>query len=397
METSAALVSTECRPITLDQVKAWAQLAEQESVEADRNARFSDTLMARYREQGFNQLLRPWRHGGPSLRPRDFMEMIRSVAYHSVPAGWLFYFYPAHEAWVAYLPQNRQAEIYASNDLVADVFTPLGQVERDGAGYRLSGEWKFASGVLHSGWIGLGGVVPLPSGPQPCLIAVRVKDCEIVHNWDTFGLRATGSNGIRCKDLYAPPDMILPLGQTAATGMPQATDFDAEDPSYRTPFMPRFLMGFPAVAIGGAERIVDLFEERAKGRVRIYQAGAKEAENPSGIRTIADLRIRIETLRALFSRYADQLEEWTDSGLHVAPDIERQRMFAIRGQIARGAAEIALHVLTNAGGSAIFKGDPIERFARDLMTVACHTTHLYEDALQGYGKSLLGLSPHPLW
>lgn len=124
----------------MEDVRAWAQLAEAEAVEADRNARFSDALFHRYQEQGLHRLLRPWRHGGASVRPRTFMEMVRTVAYQSVPAGWLFYFYPIHEAWVAYLPQNRQAEIYGSEKLVVDVFTPLGKVTPDGDGFRLSGE-----------------------------------------------------------------------------------------------------------------------------------------------------------------------------------------------------------------------------------------------------------------
>lgn len=383
--------------ITKDQVKAWAQAAEAEISEAEKNCQFSDALMKSYKEQGFNRLLRPWRHGGPSVRPTAFMELVRTVGYHSSAAAWLFYFYPIHEAWAAYLPQNRQEEIFGSDGLVVDVFTPLGKVEKDGEGYRLSGEWKFASGVIHSEWIGLGGVVPLPDGPQPCLIAIRTDEVEIVKNWDTLGLRSTGSNGVRCENVYVAPDMILPLATTVSTGMPQTTDFDPEDPSYRTPFMPRFLMGFPAVALGGAERVVDEFEARTKNRIRIYQGGQAEAQNPSGIRALANVRLRLDTLRASFDAYAEQLEAWTDQKHHVASDAERERMFALRAHIAREAMLIGVDVQTMAGGSAIFKGDPIERFTRDLITIATHTTHLYEDALQGYGKALMGIGAHPLW
>lgn len=383
--------------VTKEQVANWAKAAEAESNDSERNCQFSDGLLRSYKEAGFHRLLRPWRHGGPSVRPTVFMDLVRTAGYHSSAAGWLFYFYPAHEAWTAYLPQNRQKEIYESDGLVADVFTPLGKVEKDGEDYRLSGEWKFASGVMHAQWIGLGGVVPLPGGAQPCLMAIPTNQCEIVKNWDTLGLRSTGSNMIRCDNVRVPSDMVLPLVTTVSTGMPQTDDFDPEDPSYRTPFMPRFLMGFPAVAIGGAERVVDEFEARTKNRIRIYQGGASEAQNPSGIRALASVRLRLETLRATFAAYAQQLEAWTDENLHVATDVDRQRMFALRAHIARESMLIAVDVQTYAGGSAIFKGDPIERFTRDLITVAAHTTHLYEDALQGYGKASMGIGAHPLW
>ncbi|CAM5617237.1 hypothetical protein ATER59S_05808 [Aquamicrobium terrae] len=83
--------------------------------------------------------------------------------------------------------------------------------------------------MLHSEWIGLGGVVPLPDGPQPCLMAIRTDQVEIVR-LDTLGLRSTGSNCVRCENVYVAPDMILPLATTASMGMPQTTDFDPEPP-----------------------------------------------------------------------------------------------------------------------------------------------------------------------
>ncbi|WP_454011414.1 hypothetical protein [Aquamicrobium terrae] len=109
--------------ITKDQVKAWAQAAEAEISEAEKNCQFSDALMKSYKEQGFNRLLRPWRHGGPSVRPTAFMELVRTVGYHSSAAAWLFYFYPIHEAWAAYLPQNRQERSSAATGL-SSMFSP---------------------------------------------------------------------------------------------------------------------------------------------------------------------------------------------------------------------------------------------------------------------------------
>jgi len=391
-------VRTQEIPELLQKATEWAQAAESEAFEADREARFSQGLLASFHRNGFHRLLRPKRYGGLGLRPRPFMEFVRRVAYHNVAAAWLAYFYPIHEAWVAFLPPEGRRRVFASEGLVVDVFTPLGQVEPEGEGFRLSGEWKFASGVLYAEWIGLGAMVPLDGGPpQPCLLAVPVSQVEIVENWDTLGLRPTGSHGIRAQGVYVPREMILPLLPVVSTGKPLGGEYDEEEPLYRVPFMPMFLMGFPALALGGAERLVEMFAERTRNRMRIYQLGAKEAENASGIRSMAEIHLQLDTLRALYDRYADQLEAWVEEGRSVVEDVERERMFALRAAVARGAAELATQVLTTLGGTAIYKGDKVELFVRDLLTVACHTTHLYEDALQGYGKSLLGLGAHPLW
>ncbi|BDG27682.1 acyl-CoA dehydrogenase (plasmid) [Thermus thermophilus] len=382
----------------LEEASLWAKEAAREAWEADRNARFSEDLLHRFKLIGFHRLLRPKRYGGLGLRPSAFMEFVRTVAYHNVAAAWLAYFYPIHEAWVAFLPPEGRKEIFESDGLVVDVFTPLGKVEPDGEGFRLSGEWKFASGVLYAEWIGLGAMVPLNGGPpQPCLMAVRVEDVEIIENWDTLGLRPTGSHGIRASGVYVPPHRILPLPPVVNTGKPIGGDYDEDEPLYRVPFMPMFLMGFPALALGGAERLAEVFAERTRNRTRIYQLGAKEAENVSGIRAMGDIFLKLETLKALYNHYALQLERWVDEGRSVAEDPERERMFALRAAVAKGAAELATQILLTLGGTAIYKGDLVELFVRDLLTVACHTTHLYEDALQGYGKALLGLGAHPLW
>jgi len=391
------MLKTEARDL-LVRAKAWAEEAEREAFEADRNARFSQELFRRFHREGFHRLLRPKRYGGAGLGPRDFMEFVRTVAYHNVAAAWLAYFYPIHEAWVAFLPPKGREEIFRSDELVVDVFTPLGKVEPEGEGFRLSGEWKFASGVLYAQWIGLGAMVPLEGGPpQPCLMAVRVDEVEIVENWDTLGLRATGSHGIRAEGVYVPPERILPLIPVVSTGKPIGGEYDEDEPLYRVPFMPMFLMGFPALALGGAERLVEMFAERTRNRARIYQLGVREAENASGIHSMGELHLKLETLRALYERYANQLEAWVAEGYSVATDEERERMFALRAAVTKGAADLATQVLTTLGGTAIYKGDKVELFVRDLLTVACHTTLLYEDALQGYGKALLGLGGHPLW
>ncbi|KGQ20973.1 acyl-CoA dehydrogenase family protein [Thermus filiformis] len=391
------MLKTEARDL-LARAKAWAEEAEREAFEADRNARFSQELIRRYHREGFHRLLRPKRYGGAGLGPRDFMEFVRTVAYHNVAAAWLAYFYPIHEAWVAFLPPKGRKEIFQSDELVVDVFTPLGKVEPEGEGFRLSGEWKFASGVLYAQWIGLGAMVPLEGGPpQPCLMAVRVDEVEIVENWDTLGLRPTGSHGIRAEGVYVPPERILPLIPVVSTGKPIGGEYDEDEPLYRVPFMPMFLMGFPALALGGAERLVEMFAERTRNRARIYQLGAREAENVSGIHAMGEIHLKLETLRALYERYANQLEAWVAEGYSVATDEERERMFALRAAVTKGAADLATQVLTTLGGTAVYKGDKVELFVRDLLTVACHTTLLYEDALQGYGKALLGLGGHPLW
>ena len=76
--------------------------------------------------------------------------------------------------------------------MVADVFAPIGRLEKDGEGYRLYGQWNFASGVLWSEYIGLGAMADLGNGPEYVMAVVRTTDpnFKLIENWDTLGLRS---------------------------------------------------------------------------------------------------------------------------------------------------------------------------------------------------------------
>ncbi|WP_377917954.1 flavin-dependent monooxygenase [Bacillus songklensis] len=388
-DTAALLASAE----------AIGRIAASEAIEADRNARFSDKVSNAIREAGIPKLFRPKKYGGLQVDVRTYVEIIRTVARHSVAAGWLTYFYAAHEIWPAYLPPKGRDEILGQDGLVADVVAPIGRAEKDGDGYRLYGQWNFCSGVLWSDWIGLGAMVEMPDGegPEYCLVVVPKSDTKIVENWDTVGLRSSGSNGVLVEGAYIPLHRILPARYLLAIGKPAGGDFDKNDAVYRMPFMPLFLLGFPVVALGGAERLLSLFQERTEKRVRVFKGGSNEKDSSGSQRLLAELTMQLKAAEGLLDRYVRQLETWQDEGKTVVSDEEREELFAIRGHVVRTAADIATRVMLTLGGTSIFKGDPVELFTRDLLAVGAHPNSLWEDAMAAYGRTLFGLPGDPVW
>lgn len=383
----------------LAKAEAIGKLAESEAVEADKNARFSERVSKAIEEAGFHKLMRPQKYGGLQVDLSTYVQIVRTVARHSVAAGWLVYFYSMHELWAAYLPTEGSDEIFGKGGLLADVVAPLGRVEKDGEGFRLSGNWNFCSGVLWSDWVGLGALVELPDGqgPEYCLMAVPKSDFKIVENWDTIGLRASGSNGVSVDNAYVPLHRVFPAGRALATGLPATKDYDPNDPVYRMPFMPVFLLGFLPVALGGVDKVLSIFHERTEKRVRVFKMGAKEKESAGSQRVMAEMKIQLHALEGVVERYVAQLAEWQKEGKVAVSDEERERMFAMRGYVARNSAELALKALLTLGGTSIFKGDPMELVVRDLVAAAAHPNQLYEDAMAAYGRTMFGLPGDPVW
>ncbi|WP_017727755.1 hypothetical protein [Halalkalibacterium ligniniphilum] len=389
------------RAALLAKAEEIGRLAAAEAKEADKNARFSEKIAKAIEGANFHKLMRPKKYEGLSVDLKTYGEIIRTVARHSVAAGWLVYFYTIHETWVANLPPKGRDEIFGRGGLIADVVAPIGKVEKDadGEGYRLSGNWNFCSGVLWSNWIGLGAIMELPDSKEPeyCLLALPKSDLTVVENWDTVGLRGTGSNGVLVDNAYVPLHRIFPAGRVMATGVPAGGDYDKNDPVYRMPFMPLFLLGFPLVALGGAEKIVSLFKERTEKRVRVFKMGASEKDFSGSQRVLAELKLQLNSIEGLVNLYIEKLQAWQTEGKTVVSDEEREHLFALRGHVAKAATDIAVKVMLTLGGTAIFKGDEVELITRDLLALAAHPNHLYEDSLAAFGRTLFGFAGDPVW
>jgi len=383
----------------LEKAKAIGLIAEKYASEAEKNAKLSDEVIEKIKEAQFHKLLRPKEYGGQDLDYFTFGEMIRTIAYHSVPAAWLSYFFVIHETWPAFLPKESRDLLFNQGGLMADVFAPVGKVTDDGEGYRLSGQWNFCSGVLWSDWIALGAVAKLKdrSEPEYSMFIVHKDEVEIVNNWDTLGLRGTGSNGVLVDNVYIEPNRVFKMARVMAG---EGLGEDNYDPDYQianVPYMQFFLMGFQFIQIGGIERLMQIFQDKTENRIRIFNKGQNEKQAASSQRVLAELKIQLSALKGLSNEYVEKLTYYQKNSMVTLEEEEREKLFAIRGYVAKSAAEMALRVMLTLGGNSVYKTDPTEMFVRDLITAAVHPTHLYEDSLAAYGKSIFGFEGNPTW
>jgi len=318
-----------------------------------------------------------------------------------VSAAWITYFAIIHDTWPAFLPKEGRDEIYKSDALLADVFAPMGKVtdDPDGEGYRISGHWNFCSGVLWSDWIALGAIHKMRDGSEPelGLYIVHKKDVEIVKNWDPIGLRGTGSHGVKVDDIYVPAKYVFQVKRVVEGATSPEGNYDKDYQLFNVPYLIYFFSGFQHVLLGGLERLVNDFEEKTKRRVRVYNNNANEKDNSSAQRTLGEFKMKLNALKAVAKEHMDKLEYYQENGIRVLEEEEREEIFAMRGHIARIASQTATQILVTLGGNSIYKSEHSERFVRDIIAVACHPTHLYDDSMVAYGKTILGFDGHPMW
>ncbi|MEW9672458.1 acyl-CoA dehydrogenase family protein [Ammoniphilus sp. 3BR4] len=379
--------------VTVEQLLAGAErigkLAEQEAQAAEENATISENVINLIKETQIARLMLPKKYGGPQVDLKTFANIVRKVANYNISAAWLTYLYPLHNMLPAFLPAKGSDEIVGQGGLICDIFAALGKAEKDGDGYRISGQWDFVSGVLYSDWVGVGVMIKFPDSEKPvyCLPMLRTSEVQVINNWDTFGLRGSGSNRVIADNVYVPMERILRIDAAEATRRPPEEDYDQDYPFYHVPLFPAFYLGFPFMALGGAERILQEFRQQTEKRVRLMD-GVRESESPRSQRVLAEMTTEFHAAEALLDKYIYLLENYEKNGAVTSP----AEFFAIRTKAIKICTDIAVRALATLGGAALYKGGAMELFLRDIISVATHKTSLYEDAVAAYGKELFGFS-----
>ncbi|KIH70270.1 acyl-CoA dehydrogenase family protein [Salinicoccus roseus] len=368
----------------MESAKRVGMIAEQESVEADDNATVSKNVADAIVEGGLNRLIMPKEYGFPQIDFNTFADIVRTVGYHNLSAAWLTYFYALHNSWVAFLPKHRMDEIYDDGGLLADIFAPMGKVEKVEGGFILNGRWNFVSGVNYSEWISVGATYYAEGTEVPDRIGLcmRVSDLEVIENWDSLGLRGSGSNTVAAKDLFVPDDMVISFNEMMMNRKPYKPQIDEDYLYYNVSFFPAFYVGFPAMAIGAAERAIEEFIARTKKRQRFD--GTNEGESPKSQRVAAEMTLKLKSAKGLMKEYIEMLE--SDQGQYDPAEYN-----GIRVHIIKNCLDIANRAVATLGASALAKGQPLEMILRDLMAISTHVTSLYEDGIDNYGKSLFGV------
>lgn len=364
------------------------KLAEQEAAQAEINSTVSENVINLLKESKITRIMLPKDYNEPQVNLKEFTDIVRTVSSYNISAGWLTYLYPLHNILPAYLPKPTRDEIVNQGGLICDVFAAVGKAEKVDGGYIINGVWNFASGVLYSDWIGLGVAAEVDdSDKREIVMPIFHKDqVEIIKNWDTFGLRGTGSNQVKVDNVFVPTDRILRLDHADKFSRPPEEDYDKDYLFYDAPFYATFYLGFPAIALGGAERILKEFKKLTEQRVRLVD-GVRESESPRSQRVLAEISMQYHAADALMDKYIKLLNESRDRS---NDEFLRGEFFAIRTSIIKICTDIAVRSLLTLGGGALYKGSAIELFIRDILSVATHKTSLYEDSVAAYGLELFG-------
>jgi 3-hydroxy-9,10-secoandrosta-1,3,5(10)-triene-9,17-dione monooxygenase len=364
----------------IERARALVPALRAGAVAADRDRRVADATMALVREAGLLRILQPRENGGHALSPEVQWRVAVEVARGCASTGWLVGLCGANTWLMGLFGADCRAEVFAAGrDALVPVLT--GGVGRDiivtpaDGGFRLSGKWRYASGIDHADWVAA--LVSLPDGPA--LVVVEAAAFAIDHDtWHVLGMRGTGSKDVELAEAFVPAHRILAWSDAEAAR-------EHADPLFRAPANPLLAMSVAAPLIGTARGIVDVLAETIAKRVAAG-TGAAQIDDPRAHTTLGHCAAEVSMAETALYDAAARLY----AGAVTLED--RAALRATTALAARTALAAADRAVAAVAGSLLPQGGPLERGFRDIHAMASHFLLQPDPSNEAYGRLLLNLA-----
>jgi 3-hydroxy-9,10-secoandrosta-1,3,5(10)-triene-9,17-dione monooxygenase len=385
------------RPDLVAAAEAIAANLPTRQEETDRLCKLPDSTLREIEDAHLLDILTPAAYGGQEASFQTLMDCVVALSKGDGAVGWVVSLL-CGGAWTtaAFYDQETASSFFSSGENVhfVSTFQPKSaKARRTPEGLVIdSATWSFTSGVRHAGWVTVG--VPLfDDGGQlveQVAATVPVSDVEILDDWDTVGLRGTGSNSISVSGVFVPNARLVNVA-TALGGTFASAHLESHA-LYRMPLIPFIFTKLAFTGLGIAKAFVDEFAELSPRRGILHTRYGKQSEAAVTHLQVGEATAKIECAELLLRKCVKDLEDAAVDAVPLSLPVRAatRRNAAYASQLTRETVEM----LANAsGGSFAFAGHPLNRLWRDAHVASLHAGLNPASALELYGRVRLGLDP----
>ncbi|MGH6988619.1 MAG: acyl-CoA dehydrogenase family protein [Stellaceae bacterium] len=337
--------------------------------EIERMRRIPAHLLTALHEAGLYRLLLPrWLSGG-EIAPPTFIRLIERIAQADASVAWCLCQNNVCAIVAGSLPPASAREIFAPADAVLAWGPGPARALVTQGGYRLSGNWAFASGGRQATWLGAHVAVFEADGaprrdeagtPVIRTLIFPASAAPMTDIWRVMGLRGTASDAYEVTDLFVPDAFTLIRDDPA--------ERREQGPLYAMTTGTLFAAGFAGVATGIARSLLDALIALARektprgGRSKLAESALTQADI-----AIAEARLRCARMYLLGT--VDEVWESIQRTNRLSLD-DRIAIRLAASQVIHEAVAVADTAYHAAGASAIFEAGAFERRFRDIHAVA---------------------------
>jgi alkylation response protein AidB-like acyl-CoA dehydrogenase len=336
--------------------------------EIERGREVTPEIVSAMKERGIFRMLLPRSLGGAELDPLTYTEVLYTLAQGDGSTAWCLGQNSGCSMIAPYLAPEVAREMFGGPDGILAWGPDLpgaGRAVVVEGGYRLTGQWGFATGSRHASWLGChvplfnedGSPVLLPNGRQQVRTMLFPKsEARIIDNWHVLGLRGTGS------DSYALDNHFVPARRTAGRDNP--AELREPGPLYQITSGMIYAMSFAHVSMGIAKGAFDAFIAIARDKVPRGSQGTLRQNNVVQAQ-VAQCEARLKSARAYLRGVIARMWDEAQRNGAIADDHHPELRLSATWAIHQ-ARDVVATVYHAAGASAIFEANPLERRMRDI-------------------------------
>lgn len=328
------------------------------------------------------RMLAPRRFGGDELTLDTMYEVAVELGRACASTAWCAALLPHDAHMVGFFQQAAQEAVWSDgpDTCIAASLAPAATVRKVDGGYRLTGRHGFASGVDHSSWVIVSGLIKESDRAANHHFLIGPGEYSIDDDWYAAGMRGTGSKTIVIDDVFVPDEFALAAASLVAGDGPGSEV--NRGPLYRQPLALHAGLTFLGPMVGTALDAYDHFVEWARGR---SATAASEVVQEAIARTAADLELaQLAVERVLADARVSGRMELADRAATLR-DYDR---------VAELLTDAVDRLFKLSGTSGFRDSSPMQQKWRDIHMMASHVSFTRAN-YQHYSRMVLGLERDP--
>ena len=357
-------------PAPLEAARALGPLIRSSAPETEAQRELPRPIFEAMADAGLFRLALPRALGCPELDLPAYVRVIEEIGKGDASTGWVTNQVAIFATYAARMPREAARAIWIDPPRSVVANTPLASAQAIvvPGGYRVTGRQGFSTGCRHATWLAAHATVVdqgrprLDEGsPEMRYCFVPRAEAELLDTWQVRGMRGTGTHHFAVSDVFVPEERTVksvtaPLVETG--------------PLYRVPRTLVFASGDAAVALGTARSCLATFVELATTKTpRAMEALLRDQVMVQSEVGRAEAHLR--SGRAFLIETVERL--WAELTATGAVTLEQRAVLRLATTHAiRLAVQVVDAVYNLSGATAVYEGNPIQRYFQDVHVISQH-------------------------
>jgi 3-hydroxy-9,10-secoandrosta-1,3,5(10)-triene-9,17-dione monooxygenase len=376
----------------IDRARALIPFLRQHADANDKATKLVPEVVRALHENGLFRYIQPKIWGGMELDFVSYFDIPEMLGRGDAATGWVVANLASHHRGLCLWPLKTQEEIWGNDPdtlIASGIAYAQGSATLVEGGIELTGKWGFSSGVDHSEWEQLACVVKDAEG-KPIdwrMCQVPQSQFTVINDWQTLGMRGTGSRTVTCQKIFVPDYRALSM--------------HIANPKHEFPGLKlhsNAMFKIPTASLGGhciagamtgnAQAALELTTEMVKLRSTNY-TGAKMRDFQTVQLRIGMAGAKIDAVRTWLRN--DCLEAHnlyrTGGKLTIEAKLRYKRNCAMGMKLLVEAVDTLFEM---SGAMGIYDNSPLQRIYRDQHAAAGHFSFSTDAQLTPWAQVQLG-------